>query len=197
MDGVSPHPDGTRTPDGYPAETGIWVFVLGEMCIFSLLFFSFCHDFAASREPFLQGQGTLDRALGVGYTLLLLIGSLCVVVALHVARSGASRTVPRLYLAAAGTGILFAALKLMEYSAKVPQGFTPVSTPFFTYYYLLTGLHMAHVLVGVGVLLYLYRRSRRAHYGASDIKVFENGGVVWHMVDSLWLIIFPLLYLIH
>jgi nitric oxide reductase NorE protein len=179
-----------------PGELGVWMFVLGDMLLFSLLFGSYAWDFSQNRTLFLQGQASLTQGYGVANTLLLLSGSLCIVLALHRARRGASPAVSHLILVAIATGFIFFINKLFEYREKIHQGQTLVSDDFFMYYFMLTGIHLLHVTVGVGVLIFLWRRSRKTAYSPDDLRNLENGGVVWHMVDLLWIALFSLLYLV-
>ena len=179
-----------------PAELGVCMFVLGDMLIFSLLFGSYAWDFRHGRALFHQGQATLSQGLGVANTLLLLTGSLFMVLSLHCARLGAAPVVSRLIFATIATGIIFFINKLVEYREHLDQGHTLVSDDFYMYYYMLTGIHLLHVTVGVGVLIFLWLRSRKSTYGTIDLRNLESGAAIWHMVDLLWIALFPLLYLV-
>jgi nitric oxide reductase NorE protein len=179
-----------------PAELGVWMFVLGDMMLFSLLFGSYAWDFSHNKTLFLQGQSVLSQGFGVVNTLLLLTGSLCVVLALHRARRGAASTVSYLLALAIASGVGFFINKIFEYREKISQGYTMVTDDFFMYYYMLTGIHLLHVTVGVGVLTFLWLRSRKPVYSQNDLRNLESGGAIWHMVDLLWIALFPLLYLV-
>ncbi|WNC74174.1 cytochrome c oxidase subunit 3 [Thalassotalea psychrophila] len=178
------------------AELGIWMFVLGDMLLFGLLFVSYAWDFRHNKDLFLTGQAALSQSFGVINTLLLLSGSLFVVLALHRARRGAAPVVSVLLAAAIATGLAFWINKMIEYRAKFSQGHTLISDDFFMYYYMLTGIHLLHVTVGIGVLSFLWIRSRKPFYSLSDLRNLESGGLIWHMVDLLWIALFPLLYLV-
>jgi len=82
-----------------------------------------------------------------------------------------------------------------EYSEKIGHDITPVTNNFYMFYFMLTGIHFMHVLLGLGVLVFLWLRSRRASITPGDIVLFESGATFWHMVDLLWIVLFPLLYL--
>jgi nitric oxide reductase NorE protein len=179
-----------------PAELGVWMFVLGDMLIFGLLFGSYAWDFRQDRPLFLQSQATLGQGYGVVDTLLLLTGSLCMVLSLHCARRGAAPAVSRLIIATIATGFIFFVNKLLEYREKLGQGYTLVSDDFFMYYYMLTGIHLLHVTVGVGVLIFLWFRLRKSTYSPIDLRNLESGAAIWHMIDLLWIALFPLLYLV-
>jgi nitric oxide reductase NorE protein len=102
----------------------------------------------------------------------------------------------RLTLAGFGVGCLFVAIKAVEYYEKFSAGITPATNDFFMYYFVLTGLHLAHVVVGLVVLAALSFLARKPQPTRTHIAFFEGGGCFWHMVDLLWIIIFPLLFLV-
>jgi nitric oxide reductase NorE protein len=179
-----------------PAESGVWMFILGDMMLFALLFASYAWDRTQQYELFVQSQAALSKGFGVVNTLLLLTGSLFVVLGLHWARGGAIVRVQTCLILAIVTGVAFFVKKIIEYREKVSEGYTLITNDFFMYYYMLTGLHLLHVMVGIGVLIFLWVRSRQAAYSHCDIRNMESGGAVWHMVDLLWIALFPLLYLI-
>lgn len=177
-------------------EELIWLFVIGDMVTFSLFFWIYGYARHDELETFQTSQTNLNVHFGSINTLILLSSSWLVVLAVKSARElahGATRT----YLvAAAGFGALFATLKAFEYQEKIAAGFTFETDNFFMFYYLLTGLHYAHVLTGIGVLLYFAFVFRAKTVGAVQTRTFESGAIFWHMVDLLWIIIFPLLYLL-
>lgn len=184
-----------------PGELGVWMFVFGDLLVFSLLFGSYAWERSLQHSLFVSSQTELSQVFGVINTLLLLSGSLFVVLALHAARSGGIATVNKLLLAAIFTGIAFFINKLFEYTDKVSNGFTLLTNDFFMFYYMLTGIHLLHVVVATGVLVFLWRRLKKIPLNPVPerkefIKHLESGGIVWHMVDLLWIALFPLLYLI-
>lgn len=90
--------------------------------------------------------------------------------------------------------LVFAVLKITEYVAEVGAGYTPGTNLFFTYYFVLTGIHLPHVLIGALLLFSLWRGLRGPKPGISA-GFAEGAGICWHMVDLLWVVLFPLLYL--
>ena len=95
-------------------------------------------------------------------------------------------------------------VKIIEYSEKLSAGITITSNDFYMYYYIFTGLHFLHVLIGMGVLVFLWYRARLAAKNSlardtavieKDMVLVESGASYWHMVDLLWIVLFPLLYL--
>ncbi|WP_432246421.1 cytochrome c oxidase subunit 3 [Mycolicibacterium sp. ELW1] len=180
-----------------PGEAGIWVFIFGDLVVFAYLFVAYLHYRSDNPDSFAAAQHHLNVDLGVVYTLLLLTSSLFAVLALRRIRGGRATAASRLVIATIGCGLAFVALKVTEYHSKVAAGITPGANQFYLFYYLLTGLHLVHVIIGLGVLTFLRWLARRATYlSALQLSLAEGCACFWHMVDVLWLAIFPLLYLV-
>ncbi|KKC04146.1 cytochrome c oxidase subunit 3 [Mycobacterium nebraskense] len=180
-----------------PGEPGIWVFIFGDLLLFAYLFLLYLHYRRHDPELFARWQRHLNTDLGVAYTLLLLTSSLFVVFALRLIRLGNNRTAARLVLGAMGCGVAFAGIKVLEYYTKVHAGITPATNDFYLFYYVLTGLHLVHVAIGIGVLSFMGWLARRApDLSPLRLRLAEGCACFWHMVDLLWLVIFPLLYLV-
>ena len=177
-------------------EFGVWLFVLGDMIIFATLFILYALDYVQDRATFISGQAHLNDIFGVINTLLLLTGSLCIVIAVKRARNNVSQNIGKYILATISTGFVFIANKFIEYSKEIAQGHTLVTDDFFMYYYTLTAIHLLHVLIGIGVLIFLYWKVSSQGLRGENSTHLESGGLIWHMVDLLWIAIFPLLYLI-
>ncbi len=86
-------------------------------------------------------------------------------------------------------------VKFFEYREKILAGFMLTTNDFYMYYYMFTGLHLMHVLLGMGVLTYLWTVARTGDFRPQNINVLESGASFWHMVDILWIVLFALLYL--
>lgn len=180
-----------------PGEPGLWVLLFGDMLVFTVLFGVYLTKRGQHRELFAESQNALNRNLGAINTLVLLTSSLLVVFAVHAQRSDRLRAMsPRLMLAAFGVGSMFVVIKAIEYREKLSVGITPSTNEFFMYYFVLTGLHLAHVVIGLIVLLVLSRLARNPEPSKTQFAFFEGGGCFWHMVDLLWIVIFPLLFLV-
>jgi nitric oxide reductase NorE protein len=166
------------------------------MLLFGVFFTTFL--FYRGREPdlFAISQGTLDVTIGVVNTLLLLTSSLAVVTGVRAIRHGAQRLAPASFLVALICGAGFGFDKYLEYSEKISHGITPATNNFFMYYFILTGLHMFHVLIGMGVLVFMIVQSRRPDMTARKFGYVEGGACFWHMVDLLWIVLFSLIYLV-
>lgn len=180
-----------------PGEPGLWVLLFGDMMVFTVLFGVYLSKRGQHRELFAKSQDALNRNLGAINTLVLLTSSLLVVFAVHAQRSDRLRPMAsKLMLAAFGVGSMFVVIKVIEYHEKVSAGITPSTNEFYMYYFVLTGLHLAHVVIGLLVLVVLSRLVRNQKPGKSHFAFVEGGGCFWHMVDLLWIVIFPLLFLV-
>jgi nitric oxide reductase NorE protein len=181
---------------GLPAEPGLWVFVLGDMTLFGWFFLVFMWERRHDRAVFADSVNELYQPIGVVNTLVLLLGSYLVVLALHGNRRGRLVRCKRLLVGATACGAAFAAVKAVEYSLEIANGHTPGENTFFLFYFTLTGIHLVHVLIGTALLVGWFRGARRGREWKRDRAFAESAAVYWHMVDLLWILIFTLLYLL-
>jgi len=179
-----------------PGEVGIWVFVLGDLLMFALIFVLFTYYRAGDPALFAAGQATLNQNYGAINTLLLLSSSWFVVLAIEAAKDRAAAPAANFVALAFLCGGGFVAVKLMEYGEKLRAGLSLTTDDFFMYYYVLTGLHFAHVAIGMVVLIFMWQRCRAGITSEREIRFLESGATYWHMVDVLWIILFPLIYLL-
>jgi nitric oxide reductase NorE protein len=181
-----------------PGDPGIWVLILGDLLVFALLFFFFTYGHANSRELFNSAHGELNQAYGAINTLILLTSSWCIATALKFAKQGDKERCVRFTVATLLCGLGFIGIKLLEYVEKISSGITVLTNDFFMYYFMLTGIHFFHVMIGMGVLTYMWLKVKNDQSPLSDnLLVFETGASYWHMVDLLWIVIFYLLYLMN
>lgn len=175
-------------------ESGLWVFILGDMTLFGAFFAGFAWH--AQSDPVLFASSAHELLINIGAlnTLVLLTSSLFVVAAVRAMHAGAYQPAARAIASALGCALVFAALKITEYVAEVGAGYTPGTNLFFTYYFVLTGIHLLHVLIGT-VLLFATWRSLLREVPNVSARFVEGAGIYWHMVDLLWVVLFPLLYL--
>lgn len=178
-----------------PGEPGLWVLVLGDLFVFGLFFGTIAYYRLGEPALFAASQARLDQLSGLVNTLLLLTSSWCIVQALHAARRGDRRAAPRWTGFAMVLGVGFVAIKANEYGHKVAAGLLPTTNDFFMLYFVFTGIHLVHVLVGLAVLA-LVRRGVARPLTAPQLKLVEGAAVFWHMVDILWVILFALFYLV-
>jgi nitric oxide reductase NorE protein len=176
-----------------PGDPGVWLFVLGDMVIFSCYFAAYMFDRGQNHALFMQSQQHLSQNIGVINTLILLTSSLFVALCIQAARAGDFRAANRLLTGGFACGAGFVILKLIEWALKIHAGFTISSNAFFMHYYMMTGLHFFHVLLGLVFLTLLQRELQRKT--TPRVQFLEVGATYWHMVDFLWIIIFALAYL--
>jgi nitric oxide reductase NorE protein len=178
-----------------PGEAGIWVLIAGDMMIFALFFATFVFYRAQNSAIYINSQILLNQNYGAINTLLLLTSSWFVVIAVSAARAGRGRVASRLLSLSFLCGLGFAVVKFLEYSEKLQAGVTISTNDFFMFYFVLTGIHFMHLLIGMAGLAYLIAMTRGKTLGDKEIMVLEAGASFWHMVDLLWIVLFPLLYL--
>jgi nitric oxide reductase NorE protein len=167
------------------------------MVVFMVLFAVYLNRRAQDKELFASSQDALNRSFGAVNTVILLTSSLLVVFAVRAMRSDRLRHLASpLTLAGVVVGAGFVVVKVLEYHEKISAGITPSTNDFFMYYFVLTGLHLAHVVIGLAVLVALSRLARVAEPTRTQYAFFEGGACFWHMVDLLWIVIFPLLFLV-
>lgn len=179
-----------------PGDPGVWFFITADTCMFGLFFASFVVERLHNVALFDRSQQALSPTIGMLNTLFLVSGSYFVVLAVDAAKRNArSRVISCLALALA-CAVAFSLAKLFEYADKFRHGLTPATNDFFTYYFILTGLHFLHVLIAIVVTIVLMRMSRKTDFGARYLLILESGASYWHMVDLLWVVLFPLVYLV-
>lgn len=180
-----------------PGEVGIWVFVIGDMTMFAAFFGIYTQ--ARSRQPalFNASQHQLLISFGAINTCLLLTGSLFVVWGVQATRDGKHAVAPRMFAAALSCASLFGFNKIIEYSIKLGHGITPATNEFFMYFFMYTGIHALHLLIGMCVLARMRRTAAKPVLDASDVNIIESGATYWHLVDLLWVVLFALLYLMN
>ena len=177
-------------------EELIWLFIFGDLATFSMFFFVFGYGRNQELELFRASQETLSVHYGSINTIMLLASSWLVVLAARALRSEKLNWARNHLIAASLLGTVFAILKVLEYREKFAEGYDFTANNFWLFYYLLTGLHLAHLLTGIAILLYFALVFGRGRINDGQRTTFESGAIFWHMVDLLWIIIFPLLYLL-
>lgn len=168
-----------------PGHPMMWILILSEMAAFGLMFGGFAVARLANRAVFAAGQARLDVGLAGINTLVLVTSGWLAARACHADRAMHRRV---FLLGALGLGLTFIALKLVEYAAEIDAGASLDSDTFSTLYFLLTGFHLLHVVLGGGILALVAVRAER--------QAIAIGTSFWHMVDLIWLVMYPLIYLV-
>jgi nitric oxide reductase NorE protein len=187
----SPEEDLSARPR-LPGEGSMWLFVLGDMVIFAVYFIIFMVERSKQPTLFLASQQHLNETTGLIDTLILLLSSLLVARAVLASRTGAYRAAMRFTVGGFACGVLFIIIKVIEWSREISHGYTLPKNNFFMFYFMLTGVHLLHVLMGLLILGIVYRELRDP--ALRRMTMVESGATFWHMVDLLWIVIFALLY---
>ena len=179
-----------------PAEDGIWLFVLGDLIVFALFFITFMVYRSDSVSVFQSAQQSLNTQLGTANTLALLTSSWILALGVHSARQGAVLSASRAIWVSACLGLVIMTGKVTEYYLKLRAGVAADETDFFMFYFVFTGIHIVHVLIGLLLLGLLALSIKTDELGERHLRMLEGGAIYWHMVDLLWIVLFALFYLI-
>jgi nitric oxide reductase NorE protein len=179
-----------------PGEEGIWVFVLGDMTVFALFFATFMYSRGKNPQSFASDHAGLHVALGTMNTVLLLSSSLLVAIGVQRVLGDRHQVATWLFAGAIGCGAGFVAVKAIEWTQLFSAGKGVGSGEYFSYYFVFTGIHLMHVLIGVAILARLVFLTRRPALEGPQRRLCETGGIFWHMVDLLWVVLFALFYLV-
>lgn len=179
-----------------PGEPAIWVFIVGDMLMFSIFFCQFVFDRAQQLQLFKQSQVELNVNFGAINTILLLTGSLFVALGVQAVQKKIALNYRKLFIAGWICGFGFLINKLFEYHGKLSRGISPETNDFFMYFYMYTGIHALHLIIGMCFLYRMIKLSSRNQLTSKDIRFIEIGASYWHLVDLLWVALFAILYLL-
>jgi cytochrome c oxidase subunit 3 len=178
------------------AKFGMWLFLATELLLFGGLFTAYAIFRAKYPEMFHHGSGSLDLVLGSINTVVLIFSSLTVAVAVSAIQENKIKLVKLMLWITIICGLIFGINKYFEYSYKLHHDITPGTDIFYSLYYAATGIHMLHVFIGIGVLSFILHRTCKGYYSKDNFTTIEIGALYWHLVDVIWIYLFPLLYLI-
>lgn len=190
------------------AKIGMWLFLVTELLLFGGLFVGYGIMQGRFPEAFAAAHHHLDRTMGALNTVVLLASSFTMVMAVAAARASKRKALIRYLVITLGLAGVFLVVKYFEYSHKFHEGLLPgkfyayagESVPgefmFFSFYFMMTGLHGIHVIAGMLVMVWLLRRAIRGDFNAKYYTPVDLGGLYWHLVDMIWIYLFPLMYLI-
>lgn len=179
-----------------PGEAGIWLLIAGDLLMFSVLFVIFLVYRAGDLAVFQAGHARLNQTWGLVNTILMLSSSWLVATAIQTARRQMRRVVVACFGLALLCGLGFIVVKVFEYSEKIRADLTLTTNDFFMLYFSYTGIHLIHVVIGMGVLTTLMLYSRSGNFVPGKLRNLESGASFWHLVDLLWIVLFALLYLV-
>ncbi|WP_421703330.1 cytochrome c oxidase subunit 3 [Aliiroseovarius sp.] len=169
--------------DQLPGDLMIWVLIVSELLVFGAGLLAFLGVRAMDPVTFAADQDHLNRVAGAVNTIVLVASGYCA------ARAVNSTRHIRAWLGGAmALGVVFLVVKWVEYAEKARLGIGLESSDFFTFYYLLTGFHAMHVVAGLVIFALLMRWNSHRN--------LEAGAAFWHMVDLVWVLLFPIIYLV-
>lgn len=187
---------------------GMWVFLLTEIMFFGGLFCAYAVYRSAYPEAFAEGSRHLHMVLGGVNTVVLIVSSLTMALAVRAAQLGKRIATTNYLVATLGLGLVFLVIKFFEYRHKFIEHHVPgpnfifdgphaqQTQMFFSFYFAMTGMHALHMVVGAGLLVYFIIKAYKGRYNARYYGPVEVMGLYWHFVDIVWIFLFPLLYLI-
>jgi cytochrome c oxidase subunit III len=185
---------------------GMWLFISTEILLFGGLFLLYSMYRLKNPAEFHAGSLDLSRFAGTLNTIILITSSFTVAYSILLLKENKPKRAGYFLLATIGCAFGFLVVKAFEWGAKFEHGLYPnaphlMTLPkgemlYFGLYYMMTGLHAVHVIVGIGVLSVMLARMRRGSISAARPIYLENAGLYWHLVDLIWIFLFPLFYLI-
>jgi cytochrome c oxidase subunit III len=192
----------------HAARLAMWVFLATEILLFTALFAAYSVYRFLYPEGFTEASRSIETWIGFVNTLVLVTSSFTVATGLHFASRGEGRRTGLFFGLSILLALVFLGLKALEYTHHFQEGQLPgpfytfrgVKAPgaplFFSLYFLITGLHAIHVIVGMTVLAIIGILAYRGRYSAEYHVPVENAALYWHLVDLIWIFVFPLIYLI-
>jgi len=185
-----------QEPKLLPGDLAIWFFIFMELLVFAIAFIAFAVTRAQNLALFNEFQLTLNKEFGAINTLLLITSSYFVIRAVHAIKLDQVRACINNLTIALGFGASFLLLKSVEYYDKFSHGISLSTNTFYMFYLSLTMFHFLHVILGMIILLAIIFKAKRGYYSATNHFGVESGASYWHMVDLVWIILFPLVYII-
>lgn len=186
-----------------PGDFAVWIIIYVELLTFGLFFLGYIISRRANIELFNKSQEVLSQTSGFINTFILITSSYFVVKAVSIIRNmtqenhkKSNKKASRWLLLAMVCAMTFLVIKMTEFSHIFGLGINLSTNKFFMFYLLLTGFHFMHVLLGSVILFNIYQKSKKHGYTPDDYFGFESGASYWHMVDLLWIVLFPLIYII-
>jgi cytochrome c oxidase subunit 3 len=193
----------------------MWIFLATEILMFSGLFLAYFFIRSSYPEMVLHAHESLDKIMGAINTVVLISSSLTMALAVRSAQTNQRQLTNTYLLGTLAFAATFMVIKYLEYTAKIEHGTLPTAfyaqhledgsilapwyggnQMFFGIYFVMTGLHGLHVVVGMGLITWMIIRNSRGEFSSRFYTPVENVGLYWHLVDLIWIFLFPLLYLV-
>ena len=200
-------PNSGHNYDAKASKLGMWLFLYTELLLFGGLFIVYMVYRALNPEAFLFASFELNVWMGTINTVVLLTSSMTVAMSITAVQKGNAKLAVRLLDLTVLAAVVFLVIKYFEWGAKLEHGLFPGMDHFSTlsygqqlYFYLyffMTGLHGLHVIVGMVFILVVMQKLKNGTINKNHYQLQENAGLYWHLVDLIWIYLFPLFYLIH
>ncbi|NUQ81719.1 MAG: cytochrome c oxidase subunit 3 family protein [Bacteroidetes bacterium] len=199
--------------DDYGSKLGMWFFIFTEILLFGALFIVYAIYRFKNPDAFFAAGQQLSTVFGTINTVILLVSSMTIAMSISALQQKHKKLAIWLMVITLVLASSFLVNKYFEWSAKFHHGIYPGSDEmaalvandplgqgknlFFFLYYFMTGLHGAHVIIGMGFIIFVMRQVMRDELTHDNFARLENAGLYWHLVDLIWIYLFPLFYLIH
>lgn len=190
------------------SKQGVWLFLCTEILMFGGLFVAYALFHRMYPELFKAGSTHLDWKLGAVNTVVLLFSSLTMALGIYYNQLRNKNMAALMLIITLVCGFIFLGVKWVEYSHKFHEGLYPGAmfsgevgevknlALYFSFYFMMTGLHAIHVVTGMGLIAWVLVRTLRGEFGPDYYTPVEGVGLFWHLVDLVWIYLFPLLYLV-
>jgi len=187
---------------------GMWIFLVTEVMFFGGMFTGYAVYRALYHEAFMAASDHLDLKLGGINTVVLILSSFTMAMAVHAAQTSKRKAIINWLVLTIILGSVFLGIKYVEYGDKFHHHLVPGphfefagahaqhAQLFFSFYFAMTGFHALHMVIGIGLLLWIIALAARGRFSAEYYNPVENMGLYWHFVDIIWIFLFPLLYLV-
>ncbi|PTN08855.1 cytochrome c oxidase subunit 3 family protein [Mangrovibacterium marinum] len=194
--------------DAEGSKIGMWLFIFTELLLFGGLFIIYSVYRFSNQDAFHLAAEELNRTVGTINTIILLVSSMTIAMSTSALQKKQKKTTLALLGVTLLLGLVFLVNKYFEWGTKFEHGIFPGSQYmldhlsqgeilFFGLYFVMTGLHALHIIVGMVVIGFAYAGVRSGRVNADRAALLENSGLYWHLVDLIWIFLFPLFYLIH
>ena len=200
-------PNSGHNFDAKASKLGMWLFLYTELLLFGGLFLVYMVYRFLNQEAFLEASYELNVWMGTINTVILLTSSLTIAMSITALQKGDKKLSVILLWATIAAALAFLVIKYFEWSAKFEHGLfpgmehydaLPVGERLYFYlYFFMTGLHALHVIVGAVFILVVVKKINNGSVNQKRYSLLENSGLYWHLVDLVWIYLFPLFYLIH
>lgn len=190
------------------SKEGIWLFMVTEILMFGGLFVGYFLMHNTYPAMFSEGASHLDWRMGAFNTVVLILSSWTMAMSIYSIQTGKNSRATKLMIATLVCGAIFLIVKYFEYSHKIHEGLLPgrffsntesVASNigmYFGFYFSMTGLHGVHVVLGMSLITWVLIRNIRGDFNEHYYTPVEGVGIFWHIVDLVWIFLFPLLYLV-